>query len=553
MKRVKRLTALLLAAVMLLCSGCGAREAEEKGMEIRAAFVGEPTTLDPAYATTEEERTIVVHLFENLMKLTASGLVGAQASKYEVVVNEDGTETYTFTLRNDIRWSDGKVVTAEDFVHAWQRLVSPHVASPNREVLKMVVGYEDAVEGDLTALAVSAPDSRTFTVTLTQHCPYFLPVVCTDSATMPVRADVVQPWMNVETEEESGDDETAAFETVWPDWTMQKATLITNGAYAVRNFNAGHLTVVEAEGYYDNHRLGPKKIDFFFAENAERALSSYEKNESDFILECGDLEGSVVAYRPEVTVLVVNQMSSISEGVRQALSLSLDRNAVAAVMGQQFVGAEGLVPHGIATTSGAMFRQVNGPVTLCDEESVEANRTQARELMASFRRGGIYAMEQLGMVSLIYESGVDARVAQQVKQQWQDVLGLTVETVAVESDEMQKALESGTFSVALMTVSDATNTASGYLEDYVSDSFDNYGQHYSNAYDILLRAAAASDSMEARDAYLADAERLLLESGYVIPLCNTTYRYLFRPTLTGLVQQDMGVYNFSAVTEIPVA
>ena len=550
MKRVKRLLALALAAMLLLCAGCGNQVEEEKGLEIRAAFVETPATLDPAYATTEEERTIVVHLFENLMKFTAAGLVNGQASGYEVTVNEDGTETYSFTLRNDIRWSDGKAVTAEDFVHAWQRLVSPQVASPNREILKMVAGYEGAIKGDLTSLQVSAPDSRTFVVTLSEHCPYFLPVVCTDSATMPVRADVVQPWMNVE---QSDDGEEGAIAVV-SDWTMKKATLIVNGAYAVRNFNAGHLTVVEAEGYYDSHRLGPKKIDFFFAESVERAVSSYEKNESDFILKCGDLEGSVAAQRPEVMVLVVNQMSSLSEGVRQAMSLALDRNLVAGAVGPTFSGAEGLVPHGIATTSGAMFRQVNGPVTLCDEASVEKNRTAARELMTSFYRGGAFAAEHLGVVALIYESGaVNARIIQQVKQQWQEVLGITVEAVSVESEAMQKALESGAFSIALLSASDVTNTASGYLEDYVSDSFDNYGQHYSNAYDILLRAAENSDSVEARDAYLADAERLLLESGYVIPLCNSTYRYLFRPTLTGLLQQDMGVYNFSAVTEIPVA
>lgn len=550
MKRVKRLLALALAAMLLLCAGCGNQVEEEKGLEIRAAFVETPATLDPAYATTEEERTIVVHLFENLMKFTAAGLVNGQASGYEVTVNEDGTETYSFTLRNDIRWSDGKAVTAEDFVHAWQRLVSPQVASPNREILKMVAGYEGAIKGDLTSLQVSAPDSRTFVVTLSEHCPYFLPVVCTDSATMPVRADVVQPWMNVE----QSDDEEEGVVVAVPDWTMKKATLIVNGAYAVRNFNAGHLTVVEAEGYYDSHRLGPKKIDFFFAESVERAVSSYEKNESDFILKCGDLEGSVAAQRPEVMVLVVNQMSSLSEGVRQAMSLALDRNRVAAAAGPAFSGAEGLVPQGIATTSGAMFRQVNGPVILCDEASVEKNRTAARELMTSFYRGGAFAAEHLGVVSLIYEADtVNARIIQQVKQQWQEVLGITVEAVSVESEAMQKALESGAFSIALLSASDVTNTASGYLEDYVSDSFDNYGQHYSNAYDILLRAADNSDSVEARDAYLADAERLLLESGYVIPLCNSTYRYLFRPTLTGLLQQDMGVYNFSAVTEIPVA
>ena len=131
--------------------------------------------------------------------------------------------------------------------------------------------------------------------------------------------------------------------------------------------------------------------------------------------------------------------------------------------------------------------------------------------------------------------------------------GVVATPVPVQVEGMQKTLASGAFTIALMNVSDVSNTARAYLDHYVSGSPDNYGQHHSNAYDILLRAAAASDSVEARDAYLADAERLLLESGYVIPLCTGSYRYLLRSTLTGLLHQDMGVYNFSAVTEIPVA
>ena len=67
---------------------------------------------------------------------------------------------------------------------------------------------------------------------------------------------------------------------------------------------------------------------------------------------------------------------------------------------------------------------------------------------------------------------------------------------------------------------------------------------------VPMAAAMASSSVEARDAYLADAESMLLESGYVIPLCGTVYRYLMRGDLTGLLCRDMGVYNFSFVTEI---
>ena len=551
MKRWKQITALVLALLMLMmtAAGCAQEVEETQGLELRAAFIEQPETFDPAYATTEEERTVTGHLFENLMKYTAAGLVNGQAAEYTVTTNEDGTETYTFTLRDDIYWSDGVAVTAEDFVFAWQRLVAPQVASPHASLLKVVAGYEDAIEGDVEALQVSAPNSRTFEVTLVERCPYFLSGICTDTATMPVRATVVPPLTYLDDLKAAGEDEEVE-SVVLPDWTDSKTTLITNGAYSVRNYNANHLTVVEKEDYYDSRRLTVKEIDFFFAENLERAMSSYEKGESDFVLKSGSDEGSVEVMQAEVSVLAVNQMSSLSESVRQALTLALDRNAIAAAVGTKFVGLEGLIPEGITTINGSPFRQMNGVVLPCDEEGVEKNRVRAKELIAPLYRGGDI-MSRLGVLTLVYESNfVNSRIAQQVKQQWKDVLGVSVELVSITAEEMDEALGSGAFTIALMSVSDESNTAIGYLDHYVSDSPDNYGQHYSNAYDILLRAAMASESVEARDAYLADAERLLLESGYVIPLCGTVYRYLMRSDLMGLLCNDMGTYNFSAVTEI---
>ena len=553
MKRWKQIAALVLALLMLMmtAAGCAQEVEETPGMSLRVALIDRPTSLDPVYASTEEERTITEHLFENLMKYSAAGLVNGQAAEYSVVANEDGTETYTFTLRDDIYWSDGVAVTAEDFVHSWQRLVAPQVASPHASILEMVAGYDEAIKGDVDALQVSAPNSHTFEVTLKEHCAYFLSTVCTDTATMPVRADVVPAWMPVEVEEDDGAEEMPVVDAAVPDWTAKKATFITNGAYSVRNYNAAHLTVVEKEDYYDSRRLSVKKIDFFFAENLERAMSSYEKGESDFILKCGNVEGSVEAMQAEVSVLAVNQMSSLSESVRQALTLALDRNAIAAAMGTKFTGLEGLVPDGITTMSGSQFREVNGVVLACDEEGVAKNRAHAQGLIAHLYRGDGDIMSRLGVITLVYENTfINGRVAQQVKQQWQEVLGISVTLVSITSEEMDEALGSGAFTIALMSVSDESNTAIGYLDHYISGNSENYGQHFSNAYDILLRAAMASESVEARDAYLADAERLLLESGYVIPLCGTTYRYLLREGLTGLICNDMGVYNFSAMTQM---
>lgn len=116
------------------------------------------------------------------------------ARKYTCTDNNDGTQTYTFTLR-DMKWSDGQKVTAADFVYAWQRLADPATASPNAALLEMVAGYRQVrSSGDVSKLQVSAPEENTFVVTLSNRCAYFLSAVCTAAATMPVRSEQPKNW-----------------------------------------------------------------------------------------------------------------------------------------------------------------------------------------------------------------------------------------------------------------------------------------------------------------------------------------------------------------------
>ena len=124
MKRRIRYMALVLVLCMLALTGCAQ---PRDTMTLRVCLDAAPATLDPAMASSDAERTVVAHLFENLMKLSRGEdgsiqPVYAAAKSYTVEDNLDGTETYTFTLRQNVRWSDGQTVTAHDFVYAWQRL-----------------------------------------------------------------------------------------------------------------------------------------------------------------------------------------------------------------------------------------------------------------------------------------------------------------------------------------------------------------------------------------------------------------------------------------------
>ena len=551
MKRTKRLLSLVLAlAVVLTTAGCGTVEPDR--MTVRAALVDAPITLDPARAFTETEKTVAANLYENLMKQTLTGIAAGQAASYEYTDNMDGTETYSFTLRNDIYWSDGKKVTAHDFVYAWQRLVDPETKSPHASILNMVAGYADAVAGDPAALQVRAADDRTFVVTISGHCSYFLSVVCTAVCTMPVRADVAG---TADAADDSADVQSAdaAEPEPLPDWSMDAATLLTNGPYAVSRMTDEGVSLTQTDKYYDAKRLGPDEIDFVYAADTEAAMALYDSGDVDFVLDAGEAEGAVEASAAAVSTVLINQMAtSLSDSMRTAMSMVIDRGALAELAGESgevYRAADGLIPYGIVTSEGKSFREVNGAVIDNDAEQYDARCQAAAELLS--RAGYTPTMlERMSPVTLLYEStGSNAKIVQALQSVWRDKLGIRISVRGVSPEEMMTTLRNGEFSLALTNVSGDRNTALSYLNRFSSSQQENYGQFYSNAYDILIRTAANSSSDEARDAYLADAEKMLLDSGYVIPLYNETYTWLLRDTLTGIQTDGMGVYYFQHVVK----
>lgn len=551
MKRTKQLLSLVLAlAVVLTTAGCGTVEPDR--MTVRAALVDAPITLDPARAFTETEKTVAANLYENLMKQTLTGIAAGQAASYEYTDNMDGTETYSFTLRNDIYWSDGKKVTAHDFVYAWQRLVDPETKSPHASILNMVAGYADAVAGDPAALQVRAADDRTFVVTISGHCSYFLSVVCTAVCTMPVRADVAG---TADAADDSADDQSAdaAEPEPLPDWSMDAATLLTNGPYAVSRMTDEGVSLTQTDKYYDAKRLGPDEINFVYAADTEAAMALYDSGDVDFVLDAGEAEGAVEASAAAVSTVLINQMAtSLSDSMRTAMSMVIDRGALAELAGESgevYRAADGLIPYGIVTSEGKSFREVNGAVIDNDAEQYDARCQAAAELLS--RAGYTPTMlERMSPVTLLYEStGSNAKIAQALQSVWRDKLGIRISVRGVSPEEMMTTLRNGEFSLALTNVSGDRNTALSYLNRFSSSQQENYGQFYSNAYDILIRTAANSSSDEARDAYLADAEKMLLDSGYVIPLYNETYTWLLRDTLTGIQTDGMGVYYFQHVVK----
>lgn len=536
MRNLKRYAALLLALALSLglLAGCSLG----KEVSFRVAMGSVPATLDPALVSTDEEKIVVSHLFENLMKLQSDGSGGSTAvsgvaRSYQCDTTAEGQETYTFKLRSGAVWSDGTRVKAGDFVYAWKRLVDPATGSENAGLLDMVAGYSAARAGNVEALQVSAPDDDTFVVVLSGRCPYFVDSVCTAAATMPVRSSAVEQ----------------------ENWSLSLRTILTNGAYTAVSWENDTLLLQQTEGYYDARRLGPESISFRFTADEQTANALFEQGEADFVLGLTDeavskkIDSWTPDYYPETSVVLLNEMSTFvdSDKVRRAMSLVIDRNAIAELLGARtHLAAEGLVTWGIRSTAGGQFRDYGAAVDN-DSENYEKNCQTAQELM---QEAGYTAdvLERLEQVVMLYESdGTTDSLAVFLQKTWREKLGIQVTLRGVSASEITKALEQGEYTLAALRVTSDRNDATGFLNRWRTDNEGNYANFNSSAYDMLLGVASVSASKEARDAYLEDAERLLLEKGNVIPLYHSTRSWSLSEKYTGLFGDGLGRYFFAGI------
>lgn len=568
MKRWKRWCAALLSAVLCLSllAGCGGGE---EGLSLPVCVGAAPESLDPIYATSAADQTILAHLYENLMQAStdengALTTTSGMAKSAESEVNVDGTVTWTFHLRS-AKWSDGKKVTADDFVYAWQRLADPERNSPYASLLSIVAGYQEAREsGDMNLLQVTAEDDTTLVVVLSGSYEWFLTQVCTSTATLPLRRDLMAQWEPEETDEEDQGEEVQenpmeeADEEVSEEtpvrWWADVASLVTNGPYQVASYTEGESLTATAYEDYHGRLNGPDTLTFHFADTAEEAWSLYEAGTVDFV---GELpEEQLVTRMEEETkplsaelgtyVVVLNCAQDLFDetAVRQALTMVLDRNTAAQAAGTGARAAEGLVSPGVPDSDGGTFR--SDSVLLDNNPDHYADVcAQAEELLS---QAGYDGGRGLGELEYLYvDQGSNAAVAQALCSMWNQQLNLQVTARAVTEEELAQALTEGTFTMAGVELRPVANDPECFLMPWVSDREENTARYANSAYDTLLSIIASAQDSTARSGCLHDAEALLLEDGVVAPLYTTVTGCELRDTLTGLWQDGRGWFRFTNV------
>jgi len=220
---------------------------------ISVCLSSEPDTIDPALNSAVDGATLVSHLFAGLAKwgTDANGNLTIEADCAaelpEGVENADGTVTYTYTLKDDLKWSDGQALTAKDFEFAWKRAASEALGADYGYMFEVIKGYPNE-------LAVEATDEKTLTVTLNNAVAYWNELLAFPTY-FPVREDVVAN----------------------EGWATDASTYVSNGAYTMTGWEHNStITLTKNENYHGAADVSMKEIKFYLSDDANNMLTNFK-------------------------------------------------------------------------------------------------------------------------------------------------------------------------------------------------------------------------------------------------------------------------------------
>ncbi len=223
---------------------------------ISVCIASEPDTLDPALNSTVDGGTLISHMFAGLAKWEQDQdgklvVVPDCATELpEGVMNDDGTVTYTYTLKDGLKWSDGVALTAGDFAFAWKRAASTALGADYNYLLEIVQGHPDD-------LKVEAVDDKTLAVTLKNDVPYWNQLLAFPTF-FPVREDVC-------TNEA---------------WATNPASYIGNGAYTMEGWEHDSvITLKKNPNYHAANEVTMEQIKFHLSSDTNNMLTNFKNGD----------------------------------------------------------------------------------------------------------------------------------------------------------------------------------------------------------------------------------------------------------------------------------
>lgn len=515
-------------------------EGTSGGLDLAVQIGPDPETVDPALNSSIDGGNMILHAFETLMTVDSENkIVGGQAESFEV--SEDGL-TYTFHLRDGLKWSDGTPLTANDFVYSWKRLADPNTAAPYAgDMLGYVKGYEEAAAGNLDALGVSAPDEKTLVVELSVPCVYFSKLI-THGSMVPVQEAAV---------EANGDQ-----------WTLNPETYVSNGPLKMIEWVPGsHITYAKNENYWNADKVTLNTLRFVLMEDTNASYSAYKTGEVSMIKDVPTEE--VPSLRGQEDFFIAPTMGTYyisfqtqkepfnNPDVRMALSLAIDRDyAGNTVMQGIYTPATNFVGPGISDAEdGSSFEEVtrkNNGGDFFNVADHEADVAKAKELLA---KAG-YPDGQ-GFPTIEYmtnDTSFHKPLAEYLQSCWKETLGINMDIKIVEWSTFTPTRRAGDFQIARDGWAYDYDDPSNMLNLMKSTSGNNNGKYNNPEVDKILDEANSTADVAEHYAKLHEAENMILADAAMAPVAYYNDFWLQDPKLKGTWHSPYGYWFFQYAT-----
>ena len=506
---------------------------ESTGDKELAVQIGpDPETIDPALNSAVDGGNMLLHAYECPLTVGQDGtLQPGQAESYDV--SEDGL-TWTFHLRDGLKWSDGSDLTANDFVYSWKRVCNPEVAAPYAEtVLGMVKGYDEAIDGNLDALGVSAPDDSTLVVELANPCSYFGSLAAFATLS-PVQE--------------------ATIEANGEAWATAPETYVSNGPFYMTEWVPGsHITFSKNPYYWNADAIKLDRLKFVLMEDSNAAYSAYQTGEVLMIKdvpteEIPSLTGTDDFYVDPIIgtyyiSLNIQKAPFDDVNVRKALSLAIDREYVASTLMQgTYTAAGNFMGPGWMDTDGTEFMSnANGGKPYIDTTNFEANLEEAKQLLAD---AGYPDGEGFPTISYTTnDSGYHKVVAEYLQQAWAE-LGIDLQVNIVEWSSFTPMRRSGDFEVARNGWVGDYSDPSNMLELFCTTNGNNDGKFSNADFDAAIDTSRSTLDAAERSTALHTAEDILMDQAGCIPLAYYNDFWVQSSKITGAWHSAYGYWYF---------
>ncbi len=502
---------------------------------LRIGLHGDTGGFDPQTGTSGTPQYVIKPTYRGLFSVAGDGSLKNEICE-SYTVSDDGL-VYTFTLRDDAKWSDGVPVTAADFVYGWQRNLDPELACAYSNLLGAIVNFDACLVGDkpLEEFGIKALDDTTFEVTLSHTQPYFVQMT-TFSPFYPVREDKVPTNSST--------------------WSITDVeNVVTNGPMKFESYSQNEKVVlVRNPEYYAPEEYGTvERMEFYYIADAQTSVAAFVNDELDVAINVpSDIAAThdnpnevvEVPYLVSVCYVFTGRNPVLDDvRVRQAINKAISREQICEILGVGNTPIYGLVPPGITNpATGEDFRAEGGD--LIGEDVAEAQQLLAD---AGYPNGE-------GFPELTFLSSNTTRnsdIALAIQSMLKENLGITINLQLLESQAFNAERRAGNFDICALGTSADYNDPTTWLSLY--DSSTEYIQmvagYSTPEFDELLHAADLELDQAKRFEMLHEAERILVsEENQWIPVMTYNIPIMVKEYVKGLETTTAGDIYFTGVT-----